>query len=367
MLIYGALFKCLDPCLTIAATLSNRSPFLSPFDKRDEADEARKGFAFQSSDHLTILNAYDEWQKMKSAGADTRNFLRESFLSYTTLNNLVKMKAQFSDLLREIGFLARRQRGRGRRESNEGGGDENSNSNNKALVKAVLCAGLYPNVVISPRDIGQKSVGEVSFKSLKGDVNLHPCSVLFKDSSLHSRFLVYHEIVKTSKIYIRDATAISPLALLLFGGNFNAYQQKGFVTVDDWIKFKCNAKTSTLIKHLRSQMEDMLLNKIVKPEDDILNTKQGRTLVESVAILLDEGEKNCFRVSGGGGEGGQASRSGQQQAKPGDWTCSACNCNNFASRNKCFKCGQSGGSGTTAQGRGGGRGRGRGGGRGGRY
>ena len=42
MLIYGAMFQCLDPCLTIAAILSSRSPFMSPFDKREQADEAKK-------------------------------------------------------------------------------------------------------------------------------------------------------------------------------------------------------------------------------------------------------------------------------------------------------------------------------------
>ena len=30
--------SCLDPVLTIAASISFRSPFVSPFEKRDEAD-----------------------------------------------------------------------------------------------------------------------------------------------------------------------------------------------------------------------------------------------------------------------------------------------------------------------------------------
>lgn len=35
MLILGAILKCLDPILTVAAGLSVRDPFLSPFDKKD--------------------------------------------------------------------------------------------------------------------------------------------------------------------------------------------------------------------------------------------------------------------------------------------------------------------------------------------
>ena len=102
MLIYGAMFQCLDPCLTIAAILSSRSPFMSPFDKREQADEAKKSFAVQSSDLLTNLNAFGEWKKLR--GGEARQFLHENFLSYQTLNNIEQMKRQFRGLLRDIGF-----------------------------------------------------------------------------------------------------------------------------------------------------------------------------------------------------------------------------------------------------------------------
>lgn len=35
MLIFGAIFNCLDPVMTIVAGLSIRDPFLMPFDKKD--------------------------------------------------------------------------------------------------------------------------------------------------------------------------------------------------------------------------------------------------------------------------------------------------------------------------------------------
>ena len=38
VLLLGAVFRCVGPALTIAASLSTRSPFMSPFDKREEAD-----------------------------------------------------------------------------------------------------------------------------------------------------------------------------------------------------------------------------------------------------------------------------------------------------------------------------------------
>ena len=39
MLIYGSVFGCLDPILTIASIMSLKSPFTSPMEKRAEARE----------------------------------------------------------------------------------------------------------------------------------------------------------------------------------------------------------------------------------------------------------------------------------------------------------------------------------------
>lgn len=58
LILFGAVFCCLDSMLTIAASLSNKSPFLSPFNKRDVAEAKKREFAICNSDHLTVLNAY---------------------------------------------------------------------------------------------------------------------------------------------------------------------------------------------------------------------------------------------------------------------------------------------------------------------
>lgn len=57
-MLFGAIFQCVDSVLTIAACLSYKSPFVSPFSKRNEADAKKKQFAICNSDHLTVLMAY---------------------------------------------------------------------------------------------------------------------------------------------------------------------------------------------------------------------------------------------------------------------------------------------------------------------
>lgn len=331
MMIYGALFGCTDPALTIAAAMSARSPFVSPFDKRDMADEARKSFATRGSDHLTTLTAFTRWQEMRRTKGDrvTQTFLRESFLSRMTLFQMEDLRKQFANLLVEIGFLPKTFRLQKTRRGGGGGPtpsppSASPNADNVALIKAVLCAGLYPNIIVAPRPLvngssdNNKTAGECAFRGIKGEVYLHPCTISFSEKRLESRYCCYHEIVKTSKTYVRDCTTVNEFALLLFGGSLQVYHTHGVVTVDDWLKFRIGAKPATLVKHLRAQMERMLLQKIVSPEQDVTGSPEGRALIQAVSSLLDQEYKASILPdgaeivrpwtghTGGGGRGGRS-------------------------------------------------------------
>mmetsp|Transcript_14939 Transcript_14939/g.48465 ORF Transcript_14939/g.48465 Transcript_14939/m.48465 type:complete len:651 (-) Transcript_14939:268-2220(-) len=91
-LLLGAIFGVADEALTIAAILSGRSPFLSPFDKREAADAAKRGFAVGQSDHLTILNAYNHFDGR--SGGERFAFAREHFLSIRSLQTIAQLKRQ---------------------------------------------------------------------------------------------------------------------------------------------------------------------------------------------------------------------------------------------------------------------------------
>lgn len=58
LILFGAIFCCIDPILTIAASLTDKSPFVSPFNKRDMAQARKKKLTVNNSDHLTVLKAY---------------------------------------------------------------------------------------------------------------------------------------------------------------------------------------------------------------------------------------------------------------------------------------------------------------------
>ena len=85
MIIYGAIFRCLDPVLTVAASLGTRDPLLYPIDKRKAVRNVRRQLAGNlASDQLAIVlafNAFCSQPHSKRTSFCTANFLSSSTLS----------------------------------------------------------------------------------------------------------------------------------------------------------------------------------------------------------------------------------------------------------------------------------------------
>jgi ATP-dependent RNA helicase DHX57 len=209
MMIYGCLMCCCDPILSIAAALQCQSPFYGPKAIRDKVDETRRKMSDgidTQSDHITTLLAYNGWQDAKKEKKH-KEYLRNKFLSHTTLTQIMSIKRQFAEVLSDLGFIrrgvsSRRMRGLPGDGVREASGLElNTNSDNIKLVEAVLLAGLYPNVAfVKPPRKGDKGGGDLClFTKRDGPVSIHPSSVLFelklKDYAT-SQCLVYHNKVK---------------------------------------------------------------------------------------------------------------------------------------------------------------------------
>ena len=103
LILLGAIFGKTNDVLTIAATLSTRTPFLSPITRRDEADAAKMRFACGQSDHLTMLRAYHEWDAL--GGEAKFQFCRDNFLGVRTLIAIGALKRQLLELLCDAGFV----------------------------------------------------------------------------------------------------------------------------------------------------------------------------------------------------------------------------------------------------------------------
>lgn len=288
MLIFGSVFGCLDPIVTIASIMSLKSPFTSPMEKRAEAREARERFNFSKSDWLADMKAYDAWHEIiKSKGMRAaRNFCEENYLSFATLNEVHNLRRQYTDALFEIGFY---------KKSNHE--HYNTNSENVNLLKSIIFAGLNPNVakiqlpdtkydkVLSGTVEREKEAREIKYRTKDdGRVFLHPSSLLFDNNSYNSSFLTYFSKMATSKTFIRDGTEVPSYGILFFGGQIDVDHMGRGLTVGEagWIKFRSWARIGVLVNQLKRLLQLELEFKIEEPDLDVSSSGVSQAIVSLI-------------------------------------------------------------------------------------
>ncbi|KAK1168498.1 ATP-dependent DNA/RNA helicase DHX36 [Acipenser oxyrinchus oxyrinchus] len=282
MILFGALLSCLDPVLIIAASLSFRDPFVIPLGKEKLADTKRKELSKNSkSDHLTVVNAFWGWEEAKRHGYKAeRDYCWEHFLSSNSLQMLHNMKAQFAEHLLAAGFVGSK---------NPKDPNSNINSDNEKLIKAVICAGLYPKVAkIRPSFSKKRKMVKVYTKP-DGKVSIHPKSVNAEEAEFHYSWLIYHLKMKTSSIFLYDCTEVTPYSLLFFGGDISIQkdQDQDTIAVDEWIVFQSPARIAHLVKDLKRELDALLQEKIKNPQPvDWNDTKSKDCAVISAIIDL---------------------------------------------------------------------------------
>ncbi|KAI3447410.1 hypothetical protein Pfo_004075 [Paulownia fortunei] len=271
MLLMGSIFQCLNPALTIAAALAHRDPFVLPISRKEEADAAKISFAGDScSDHIALVKAFEGWKDAKDNKKE-KAFCWENFLSPVTMQMMEDMRNQFLDLLAGIGFVNK----------SLGAKAYNQYSDDLEMVCAILCAGLYPNVVQCKRR-GKRTA---LYTKEVGKVDIHPASVNAGVHLFPLPYMVYSEKVKTSSIYIRDSTNISDYALLMFGGNLNPSKSgDGIEMLGGYLHFSASKTVLDLIRKLRGELDKLLTRKIEEPGLDV--TVEGKGVVAAVIELL---------------------------------------------------------------------------------
>jgi ATP-dependent RNA helicase DHX57 len=219
LMVFGAIFGCIDDCVTIGAILSTRSPFLSPAEKRDAAKEARMRFDQGDGDLLVDLQAFEQWNDMMQDRAvpqrHVRNFCEDNFLSYQTLSDISNTKAQYYDALAEIGIVLPSEASKTTHSPGPGSG------RNHQLLRALIAAAFSPQIAriqYPDKKFASSMSGAVELdpeaRSIKyfnqetGRVFVHPSSTLFGSQGFsgNATYMSYFSIISTSKIFIRDLT-----------------------------------------------------------------------------------------------------------------------------------------------------------------
>ncbi|CAK4644545.1 unnamed protein product [Aphanomyces euteiches] len=260
MLLFAAVFGCTRPIAVIAALLETKSPFVSPFGQEKEAAAKRRLFqSDRNSDLLTDLNAFNAWIVLPKDKQDA--FYKRHFLHRSALNEINQLASSFERLLHQLGFMD----------------DSNRYANETAVISAVVAAGLYPNVV----RVDTSEKGIVRLWERQKQVFIHPSSINH-GAQFVTPWLGYHLKLHTSRVYLPVSSGVTPLALALFGGQFDVKIELSRVAIDTWLDLPCAGRTSMLLFELRRRLSDLLQRKLDAPSK--MET-DDRAVVDTIVTL----------------------------------------------------------------------------------
>ncbi|KAF4023635.1 hypothetical protein G4228_015519 [Cervus hanglu yarkandensis] len=193
MLLESGNFGCSQEILSIAAMMQIQNVFVVPSNQKSQAMRVHRKFAVEEGDHLTMLNVYEAFIKHNK----NSQWCQEHFLNYKGLVRAATVREQLKKLL--VKFQVPKK-------SSEGDPDP---------VLRCIVSGFFANAARF------HSTG--AYRTIRDDheLHIHPASVLYAEKP--PRWVIYNEVIQTSKYYMRDVTAIESAWLLELAPHF--YQQ----------------------------------------------------------------------------------------------------------------------------------------------
>ncbi|KAJ7470884.1 pre-mRNA-splicing factor ATP-dependent RNA helicase PRP43 [Mycena latifolia] len=190
ILIVSPQFKCSEEILTIAAILSVPHIWRRPNDQRSEADAAKARLSIPGSDHLTLLNAYNQYK----SNIDDKSWAQSHYLSGHALSQADKARKQLERIMKrfKVELISL------------------SDQELHARIKQVLVCGFFMQAA-------HKVAGKNEYLTIKDNqlVMLHP-SCGFARAVKKPEWVIFNELVLTARPYIRTVTEVRPEWLLKY-------------------------------------------------------------------------------------------------------------------------------------------------------
>nr|XP_019046467.1 DEAH box polypeptide 36 [Kwoniella bestiolae CBS 10118]OCF25397.1 DEAH box polypeptide 36 [Kwoniella bestiolae CBS 10118] len=294
-LLVAAMMRCLDPALTIAATLNSKSPFVTPFGFESQAENAKKSFAVGNSDFLTIANVFDSFRKASENPNFVRVFCKKNFVSLQNLQQIEELRQQLLAYLVDSSFVdatpeqrrevsqARFSRGVRTRFVSVPS-DFNVNGADVNILGGALAAGLYPKLL----SLDPSSGGGLKTIINQQPVAIHPSSVNFKvpRSDFGTNYLAYFTIMQSKRLYAWETGPVDDKALALLCGDVADFRiPASSLHLDRKIRYHVSPKTAIAIKLLREQFAAAMSTRL-----------RGKKLTVSQEKWFELGMK-CLRVA----------------------------------------------------------------------
>lgn len=189
MLLISVELRCSDEILSIVAMLNVQNVFYRPKEKAQLADQKRSKFFQPEGDHLTLLTVWEGWK----ASRFSNPWCFENFIQARSMKRAQDVRKQLLAMMDRYKL------------------DIVSCNKNYTLVRKAIVAGFFANTSKKDPQEGYKTIVEST------PVYIHPSSSVFQRNP---EWVIYHELVQTSKEYMREVTVIEPAWLVEFAPKF---------------------------------------------------------------------------------------------------------------------------------------------------
>ncbi|KAJ6248878.1 pre-mRNA-splicing factor atp-dependent RNA helicase prp16 [Anaeramoeba flamelloides] len=240
MLIISEPLHCSAEVLIIVSMLSVPTIFYRPKDREEEANSKREKFLVPESDHLTFLNVYLQWK----ANGYKATWCSEHYIQIKAMRRVREVRSQLLDIMKKmkISYL--------------------SCNTNWELVRKAICSSYFNQAA--------KVKSLVEYTNLRTGLNvfIHPNSALF-NSGYIPEYIVYHELVMTTKSFMKIVTAVDPEWLAEYGFMFYTVRSKNFERKElSEKKKKVEQEKQLMEKELNEKREKQNLIKLKKKEKE---------------------------------------------------------------------------------------------------
>ncbi|XP_021747081.1 probable pre-mRNA-splicing factor ATP-dependent RNA helicase DEAH5 [Chenopodium quinoa] len=189
MLLASVDLGCSDEILTIIAMITTGNVFYRPREKQAQADQKRAKFFQPEGDHLTLLAVYEAWKAKNFSGP----WCFENFIQSRSLRRAQDVRKQLLSIMDKYKL------------------DVVSAGKDFTKIRKAIAAGFFFHAARKDPQEGYRTLVE------NQPVYIHPSSALFQRQP---DWVIYHELVMTTKEYMREVTVVDPKWLVELAPRF---------------------------------------------------------------------------------------------------------------------------------------------------
>lgn len=179
VLLTSVVLGCAEEVLTIVAMLSVETVFFRPKEKQAQADQKKAKFHQPEGDHLTLLAVYEAWKNSKFSNP----WCFENYIQARAIRRAQDVRKQLLSILDRYKM------------------DVTSCGKNINKVRRAIVSGYFVNTAKKDPQEGYRTMVEGQ------PVYIHPSSALFNKNP---EWVLYHELVLTTKEYMRSIMTVEP-------------------------------------------------------------------------------------------------------------------------------------------------------------